>query len=413
MRRQIVFLSALLVAGVSRPVEACDPVPDFKSMFPTSGSSLPRNAGVLVGGYWGVMTGELPTASVDGAPATVVELESIGDPWQNLYLHGLGRVFRVEPVPPLGAAIAFTGFDVPIEFTAGSVDVTPPPALVDLFIDLHDFAPDYCGDDCQGPCGLNYWVSLVGGEQDDGSPVVYSVFVNDTGDGTDGIRIRTYRAGSKPKFSLPMPMGWEDGHDPLTDLCVTVRVFDTAMNEAPVAHRVCGPCRARIEPGGDPQCSTETEYWAEPNWLPGDALPNGQCTAMQIPPLPAQPLPPPDPEPDPETTGEPPPEDTDTTGRPPPDTDGPTTSADSTSTGDSPTTSVPGDVTTTGETGGPVTTGDGTGVGGTDGPATGGAPSDGDKGCACASNSSSRAPAWLLLLLALRRRARRGRAGRG
>ncbi|WAS98862.1 hypothetical protein [Nannocystis punicea] len=388
----LVAVAPLLWAAAPSPARACEPdFPDTVA-FPPSGSVLPRNAAVRITGF-----GANPnSAMVDGDVVNVVEVAELSGPEKT---NGRATfpvgVFRVEPEPNIGAMVSFLIKGEPsLVYTAGLRDTNPPAPLTDLSVDLHDFLVPSCGDSCSnGNWTLNYWVHLVGGAQDDGSPVVHNIFLNDTGDDTDGELVFTIMAGSQQHVRLPREVAWAAENDPLHDVCITVRTFDTAMNEAPVAHRACKLCRAQLEPGEPPDECDVIGVTSEPTWTPADTVRDGACSAMQIPPLPA---PPPDPDTttgDDSTGGDSTGDDStggdstggDSTGSPP---DGTTTSATSTSTTTTttdpvpPTTTDPTETPTTGSEPPSTTDSNTSGDSSSSGTSAGG---DGlvEHGCAC------------------------------
>lgn len=206
-------------------------------------------------------------ATLDGESAVLVKIPELSGVAET---HGLceAPAVRVTPAPAIGQQLVIdphTEDEEIVELTIGEADVAPPPRLTDVFVDVHDFPTHDGCNSCGHGYGVQLWISAIGGGQDGGSPVFHSIFFNDTGDGTDGELRLTVLAEADMRVPLGVHHDWPDDHDLLGGFCVTVRTFDLARNEASTGHRVCMPCRARIEPGED-LCMGFGDIPDEPVW---------------------------------------------------------------------------------------------------------------------------------------------------
>lgn len=281
---RVVACLTLIVALLPRSSEACEPYCPKINLIPPPGSILPANAGVRFE-EWPSLPKELQmTATVDGAPIGFEVVPELGGTHRPLSICREAVAYRITtPAQPGGELIVNDWEGFPTWFyTLGDPDLVPPAALKDIVVDVHDYEVESVTD-CALGFTATYWVSLVGGAQDSGSPVFHTLFLNDD-DGDDGKPIVTVLAGTAAPVPLPVRQAWIDAHDLVSGFCITARTFDLAGNEAATGRRACAVCRARIEVGipiWDPPGVTK-----EPAWTDADVVPKGQCMSWAVPPLP-------------------------------------------------------------------------------------------------------------------------------
>ncbi len=295
------ILGGALLATISVPGEAracsfncLDP-----SIYPSEGVELPRNAAVRILGSY---SDPAVSVTVDGTMAIFVEDPALSGTDAPFALCYSGTAIRVKPAPAVGTTVTFDVAGTPnrsYAYLIGAPDVTRPAPLMDVSVDVHDYPSEDSCSTCDFGYGINLWVNISGGLQDDGSAIVHNIYFNDKEDGADGWLARTVEATAK-HVAVPLLSSWTDEHDPISGFCVTVRTFDLAGNQASHAHRVCSACRARIEPGEQTIC--DEVVTAMPEWTEADVVMGGQCSSTKFP-SDEQPQPPPPPSPEEGSTG--------------------------------------------------------------------------------------------------------------
>ncbi|MCY1060829.1 MYXO-CTERM sorting domain-containing protein [Nannocystis sp. SCPEA4] len=172
---------------------------------------------------------------VDGEPATLVAVPD-GPP---------GRVFRIEPEPGIGAVIQLEGCPgyasceeagddvygrVDVSFTAGGRDEQAPaaPLLRDLDYVIEDVMPGACDESKTEPA--REWSFVVDGQAAE-APLIYHVSVGPK-DGDRPTTSRHVAADGAADLALALLRREEDAG---SEVCVTVRTFDLAGNEAAAA----------------------------------------------------------------------------------------------------------------------------------------------------------------------------------
>ncbi|MBZ5708461.1 MYXO-CTERM sorting domain-containing protein [Nannocystis pusilla] len=175
---------------------------------------------------------------VDGEPATLVAVPD-GPP---------GLAFRIEPEPSVGAVVQLEGCPgyasceeagddvygkVDVSFTAGVRDEKAPaaPLLHDFDYVIEDVMPGACDSSRTEPA--REWSFVVDGQAAE-APLIYHVTVGPK-DGDEPTTSRHVAADGAADLALALLRREEDAG---SEVCVTVRTFDLAGNEAEAA-RAC------------------------------------------------------------------------------------------------------------------------------------------------------------------------------
>lgn len=356
--RALLLGACALTALAPRAADACGvPAPELTSSVPADGATYPANAALLFSGFDITLDGV--TVTVDGQPATFAPAEFAAS-FANIAV-------LVEPQPMPGQTVAVSGLFCPDEFcdpvsityTAGEPDLTAPAPSADMaFFGVYDHA-DFMsgGGDCQSDRDLTFYVHVpqAAPAAGDALPLLHAAWDPDG----DGPIPGVWGRGRAPDADARLVLTSLDedlvGKDPATDLCFTIRMIDSAGNEAP-SFDVCPACYFRKDDAPQDQVPPE------PQWSDADAVPGSACAVAS------------------ESTGA------------------------ATDTGTDPTTGGTGDNQTTGDaqsTGDAQTDGDS---------ATDTGSQDEGKGCACSTDGDPKDLGALLLGLALglSRRRRRG-----
>ncbi|MCH9680751.1 MAG: hypothetical protein K0V04_04885 [Deltaproteobacteria bacterium] len=237
--RRLALLSGLSAAAfvwaLPAVASACSCFPYVEMQSPADGDTVAVNELLVMNVSCGGSASDLEVL-VDGQPVALLRDET----------RMAGHGYAIVPPPPVGAFVEIEGcpgYDscdqarglgiddpserVALSFTVGEADdLTPmPPALLDLRHDIDDVWVGNCGDD-ETETGRKWQFTVDGREPQE--PVLYHIEVGPVGG--EPTTTRRFSAQADEDLELALTRLQEDAG---SDVCVTVRTFDMAGNEAP------------------------------------------------------------------------------------------------------------------------------------------------------------------------------------
>lgn len=265
--------------------EACDPWTGVSWVSPSMETTLPAN-GIVVARGTGVNANSFQMY-VDGeqVEAEIVDRVS-GSASASASFFGSFLAFRPVELPPVGSELTldFCGTpgdcDVYGPWTIGDFDDTPPAAPTVQY-DYFEYVE--CGSNsCENFAKDRIGYVQVGPTTDE--PKFVSVRVRSAVDPDDELYFDVLRDPA-----LPMTFAHADvltpGVEPQSAVCVEVRVFDLAGNEAEYGLDTCAPCH--IEYATElMSCVPAPQEWTDDELYEG-----GDCVGTSIEPLPPLPAP--------------------------------------------------------------------------------------------------------------------------
>jgi len=257
------------------------------AVVPDDGATLPVNGVVVVRG--GLLEAERFQLHVDGTPVATEVVERFTAPQANERKESIG--LRPVQRPAVGATLELLDCtddcQVIGSWVLGEEDDVPPAPLSLVQLGFTEFS--HCGgNSCMNTIDR---VADVRAEGNADEPTIVSVRVLNTQEPSEELYLRL--ADELPVHErFPLADSMSPGAEPLASVCVEVRVFDLAGNEAEYALGTCSPCHANFEAD-----VAVCETLEPPEWTDADLLPSGDCSGTPLdalPPLPA-PLDPRDP----------------------------------------------------------------------------------------------------------------------
>lgn len=280
MRASIAAIACLL--AWPGEAEACEPFVGVSSVFPDEEGGLPANGIVVIRGSF-IKAVHLRMFVDDVEVETeVVERFSgpVGPNW------GEFIALRAAELPPAGSELEVrhcevaSQCDVLRHWTLGEADDVPPllPTRVQYdYVEHSDCGSNSCSSFVTDRLGY------VQVEAPDDEPRLISVRIRNTQRPSEQLYFHiTDDLSSTAVFTFADEMS--PGTTPDAGVCVEVRVFDLAGNEAGHALETCAPCHVGVGPVPGDCFPTEQE------WTDADLFPGGECEGIPVdalPPLPA------------------------------------------------------------------------------------------------------------------------------
>ncbi len=268
--------------------EACEPFVGVSAVFPDDEADLPAN-GIVVVRASSVGVAEFRFFVDDHAVETaVVERLSglVGPPGWGEHI-----ALRAVQLPTAGSVLELrrcevaSSCDVLGQWTLGEADDVPPLPPTRFQYDYVEHA------DCGSTTCSTFVTDRIGYvqvEAPEDEPRLVSILVRNTQQPSEQLYFRvTDDLSATAAFAFADEMS--PGTTPDASVCIEVRVFDLAGNEAGHALESCAPCHVGVAP-----VPTEC-FRPNPEWTDAELFPGGECegTPMDaLPPLPA-PLDPP------------------------------------------------------------------------------------------------------------------------
>lgn len=262
----VLTVLTLTVAAAPRSADACGvPESGLTGSIPATGQSYPANAALVFEGH-GISLTDV-TVTIDGAPATLVEVEH----------PGLGLAAKIQPLPLLGQDVVVSGDFCEFEdcepevisFVAGPPDHSAPGASEVMFAVFDHGGFVSSGGDCMSDSDLAFYVhASVGSEAAGQAPVRYRMsFPGALG----GLEVGGLFTGEGPNTRAFSITDAQLADDVVTDLCLYFEVIDLAGNNGSPSE-VCRPCffRSSDEPA-------QAMVPAEPVWTDADVVAGSAC----------------------------------------------------------------------------------------------------------------------------------------
>ena len=286
------MIAGAVAASVPRAAEACEPGGDWvHQVWPADGAILPAN-GVLVA------TGPtLDPASFQVRVDDVLVDVEVVDRFTAPDDDSNKRVVGVRPVtpPPIGSTLSLRRCPVGSTcddlgaWVVGEADDTAPTPASTVSFDVLEL-PGCRGSSCGG--WYDYFVyAHVDTDEPPDEPRIAVLRVRRAGAPFDEIHVTAFDESTHTEaFILSDAMF--DGDPVDTSLCLEVRLFDQAGNEAQPSLGSCLPCHYVVAE------SVFACEGLEPDWTEDDLAEESECIGVAL-----DPLPPLDPEPPSGSTG--------------------------------------------------------------------------------------------------------------
>lgn len=277
------LLAAILGALVwPSEAEACAPWSGVVWVSPSAETTLPANGIVVVRGVG--MDASWFRMYVDGEQVEAELIDRLSG--SDSTILGEFLAFRPVELPPVGSELALEYCDSPGgchdygPWTIGDVDDTPPPAPTVQY-DYFEYI-ECSANSCQNFAPERTGYVQVGPVADE--PKFVSVRVRSTQDRDDVLYFYVLRDPASP-MSFGHANVLTPGVDPQSAVCIEVRVFDLAGNEAEYGVDTCAPCH--IEYATElMDCAPTPQEWTDDELYAG-----GDCDGTSIEPLPPLPAP--------------------------------------------------------------------------------------------------------------------------
>lgn len=277
-RLLLLSIAALTAIGALAPssAEACSPSGDVWLVGPDPANPIPANAAIRLHGGW--LDAETIVATVDDAPATLVELPELfrfDYAWEErgYLVDGLLEGQHVVVSWCYGDSCV----DL-IEYDAAAPQDEPPAPPASLLFDLHDYPDTYgFGPACQSSEQVRWWIKTETNPPTTDLELFYVFEGVDAADG-ETVLFSRYFEVFDPTEQVVVPRFEPDGIDVLEGMCVRGYALDSAGHTSD-ALEVCLPCRYSTA-----EAVTDGEGLpVEPMWTQGDIYPDGPC-ALGVPP---------------------------------------------------------------------------------------------------------------------------------
>jgi hypothetical protein len=271
----LVFTSLCAASAVFAPADAlaCSPpAPGVTSHIPADDAWYPANGIVLINGY-SISLAQV-TATVDGAPATLVDASSALGP------NVAALAVRVSPKPMPEQKVTISGpfcEGCPTEsitFTARADDLVAPEGVLSADYGVHDYTDFQSGGgDCQSDSDMGLWVhaETVPSEEEEAPAVLRVEAFADEALSQPLGSTSTIVSTSKFVWGYRVTTEALQGATP-TNVCFRLSTKDLSGNEGPAPTVVCNACYTRTDASGDMFSPP-----AEPMWGVEDVIKGSPC----------------------------------------------------------------------------------------------------------------------------------------
>ncbi len=271
-----VVLSLAIVPAVFTPAEtlACSPpAPGLASTVPADGAYYPGNGIVLLQGF--SISLDQVTATVDGAPATLVDASA------ELPGYVASFAVRVSPKPMPDQKVTITGSFCSncavetITYTARADDAVPPDDIASAKYHVHDYADFQSGGgDCQISSDLGLWLHAkpVPASEEEAPAVLFVEAFADPALTKSITSTSTVISSTDFAWAARLTTEALQGATPAS-VCFRLTTADLAGNAGPEPLVVCQACYSRT----DSQSGMSMFPPAEPTWSDADTIKGGPC----------------------------------------------------------------------------------------------------------------------------------------
>jgi hypothetical protein len=275
-----VVLSLAAIPAVFMPAEtlACSPpAPALVSTIPTDGAYYPGNGIVLLDGY--NISLDQVTATVDGAPATLVDASA--ELPGHVAPFAVRVAVRVSPKPLPDQKVTISGSFCPncametITYTARADDTVPPDGLASAKYNVHDYADfQSSGSDCQISSDLALWLHAkpVPASEEEAPAMLFVEAFADQALTKSITSTSTVISSTDFAWAARLTTEALQGATPAS-VCFRLTTVDLAGNAGPDPLVVCQACYSKT----DSQSGMSMSPPVEPTWSDADAIKGGPC----------------------------------------------------------------------------------------------------------------------------------------
>ena len=284
---------ALGAWSLPRVSSACEPFFGPVETWPAEGAALPANGAIVL---WGdQLRADAFVLRIDGEQVDYEVVNRFTGRDEHSEWRKLIGVRAAEELPVGSVAELMwcePGCELVGSWVVEEADHEPPTPMSSAYFDLQLLSE--CGySSCihGGSLDFNVYAHVESDQLLDG-PRLGVMRLYTTTPSPRELMIRPFDVPSGT-FTTTLGSAALQGAEPGAPLCLEVRVFDQAGNEAPGSRRTCTPCHRAHMPSG------QFCFGPEPEWTDDDLVEGSDCDGTIIEPLtPLDPVPPDDDDPD-------------------------------------------------------------------------------------------------------------------